>query len=160
MLPLVFEALYTNSRSHWNSTVHGLTCNVVKLFMEMDAKLFEECSVHTLTLTRALTQSQSRAQAQTQTQTQTLTPNPNSNPPPSSNPNPNPNPNPDPDQAQYRERQEAEVANAQKKLEDWASIEKMAETSPLYARLTSEMGQTGMLAYQVCSSDPEPEHSH
>ena len=49
MLPLVFEALYTNSRSHWNSTVHGLTCNVVKLFMEMDAKLFDECSVRTLT---------------------------------------------------------------------------------------------------------------
>ena len=41
---LVFEALYTNSRAHWNSTVHGLTCNVVKLFMEMDAKLFDECS--------------------------------------------------------------------------------------------------------------------
>jgi serine/threonine-protein phosphatase 2A regulatory subunit B' len=44
VLPLVFEALYTNSRAHWNSTVHGLTCNVVKLFMEMDAKLFDECS--------------------------------------------------------------------------------------------------------------------
>jgi serine/threonine-protein phosphatase 2A regulatory subunit B' len=44
VLPLVFEALYTNSRSHWNSTVHGLTCNVVKLFMEMDAKLFDDCS--------------------------------------------------------------------------------------------------------------------
>merc|ERR1719440_1900604 len=44
ILPLVFEALYTNSRSHWNSTVHGLTCNVVKLFMEMDAGLFDECS--------------------------------------------------------------------------------------------------------------------
>lgn len=44
ILPLVFEALYTNSRSHWNSTVHGLTCNVVKLFMEMDSKLFDDCS--------------------------------------------------------------------------------------------------------------------
>jgi len=44
VLPLVFEALYTNSRSHWNSTVHGLTCNVVKLFMEMDATLFDQCS--------------------------------------------------------------------------------------------------------------------
>ena len=44
ILPVVFEALYTNSRSHWNSTVHGLTCNVVKLFMEMDPKLFDECS--------------------------------------------------------------------------------------------------------------------
>ena len=44
VLPLVFEALYTNSRSHWNSTVHGLTCNVVKLFMEMDGPFFDKCS--------------------------------------------------------------------------------------------------------------------
>ena len=44
VLPLVFEALYTNSRAHWNSTVHGLTCNVVKLFMEMDSTLFDQCS--------------------------------------------------------------------------------------------------------------------
>jgi len=44
VLPVVFEALYTNSRNHWNSTVHGLTCNVVKLFMEMDSTLFDQCS--------------------------------------------------------------------------------------------------------------------
>merc|ERR1719399_1142052 len=44
VLPLVFESLYTNSRAHWNSTVHGLTCNVVKLFMEMDSTLFDQCS--------------------------------------------------------------------------------------------------------------------
>lgn len=44
ILPLVFGALYENSRQHWNTTVHGLTCNVVKLFMEMDGKLFDECS--------------------------------------------------------------------------------------------------------------------
>ena len=44
VLPVVFAALYNNSRNHWNSTVHGLTCNVVKLFMEMDANLFDECT--------------------------------------------------------------------------------------------------------------------
>ena len=44
ILPIVFEALFVNSRAHWNSTVHGLTCNVVKLFMEMDAQLFDQCS--------------------------------------------------------------------------------------------------------------------
>jgi serine/threonine-protein phosphatase 2A regulatory subunit B' len=44
ILPIVFEALFVNSRKHWNSTVHGLTCNVVKLFMEMDAQLFDQCS--------------------------------------------------------------------------------------------------------------------
>lgn len=44
ILPIVFAALYENSRSHWNTTVHGLTCNVVKLFMEMDSALFDACS--------------------------------------------------------------------------------------------------------------------
>ena len=44
ILPLVFGALYENSRQHWNTTVHGLTCNVVKLFMEMDGTLFDQCS--------------------------------------------------------------------------------------------------------------------
>lgn len=29
---------------HWNSTVHGLTFNVQKLFMDMDARLWEECT--------------------------------------------------------------------------------------------------------------------
>ena len=44
ILPIVFEALFVNSRKHWNSTVHGHPCNVVKLFMEMDAQLFDQCS--------------------------------------------------------------------------------------------------------------------
>jgi len=44
ILPLVFGAMQTNSNKHWNSTVHGLTFNVQKLFMEMDSKLWEECS--------------------------------------------------------------------------------------------------------------------
>lgn len=44
ILPIVYGALYTNSQKHWNSTVHGLTCNVVKLFMEMDHALFDKCS--------------------------------------------------------------------------------------------------------------------
>ena len=113
MLPLVFEALYVNSRSHWNSTVHGakfveywasrlkvrpvpgcvitevgldfmrtgLTCNVVKLFMEMDAKLFDDCS------------------------------------------------------ATYREQQEGEAAAASKLQEQWKQIEKMAEKSALYPKV-------------------------
>jgi len=50
ILPIVFKALYTNSRNHWNSTVHGLTCNVVKLFMEMDPKLFDECSANNMAM--------------------------------------------------------------------------------------------------------------
>ena len=44
VLPMVLPALLENTRnttSHWNSTVHGLTCNVVKLFMIWDEKEFD-----------------------------------------------------------------------------------------------------------------------
>lgn len=43
ILPLIFEALEKNTQSHWNQTVHGLTLNVRKMFMEMDSDLFHEC---------------------------------------------------------------------------------------------------------------------
>jgi serine/threonine-protein phosphatase 2A regulatory subunit B' len=43
ILPIIFEALEKNLRSHWNQAVHGLTVNVRKMFQEMDAELFEEC---------------------------------------------------------------------------------------------------------------------
>mmetsp|Transcript_23125 Transcript_23125/g.44181 ORF Transcript_23125/g.44181 Transcript_23125/m.44181 type:complete len:507 (-) Transcript_23125:115-1635(-) len=43
ILPVVFGALERNARTHWNAAVHGMTCNVRKLFMEMDQGLFDEC---------------------------------------------------------------------------------------------------------------------
>ncbi|XP_024537270.1 serine/threonine protein phosphatase 2A 57 kDa regulatory subunit B' theta isoform [Selaginella moellendorffii] len=43
VLPLVFSALERNTRNHWNQTVHGLTVNVRKMFLEMDKDLFDEC---------------------------------------------------------------------------------------------------------------------
>ena len=43
VLPLVLGALERNARGHWNATVHGLSCNVRKMFTEMDAPLYEEC---------------------------------------------------------------------------------------------------------------------
>ncbi|XP_059305908.1 LOW QUALITY PROTEIN: serine/threonine protein phosphatase 2A 57 kDa regulatory subunit B' beta isoform-like [Lycium ferocissimum] len=43
ILPIIFEALEKNIRSHWNQAVHGLTINVRKMFLEMDADLFEDC---------------------------------------------------------------------------------------------------------------------
>lgn len=43
VLPIIFEALEKNIRSHWNQAVHGLTVNVKKMFVEMDAELLEEC---------------------------------------------------------------------------------------------------------------------
>lgn len=36
VLRIVFPALSSNQRSHWNTTVHGLTCNVTKMFQDTD----------------------------------------------------------------------------------------------------------------------------
>jgi serine/threonine-protein phosphatase 2A regulatory subunit B' len=44
LFPIVIGALYKNSKQHWNSAVHGLTFNVLKLIMEADPQLFDECS--------------------------------------------------------------------------------------------------------------------
>ncbi|CEL94017.1 unnamed protein product [Vitrella brassicaformis CCMP3155] len=44
LFPIVIGALYKNSKHHWNNTVHGLTYNVLKLLMEADPPLFDECS--------------------------------------------------------------------------------------------------------------------
>lgn len=30
-------------KGHWNQAVHGLSANVRRMFLEMDAELFEEC---------------------------------------------------------------------------------------------------------------------
>merc|ERR1719473_110457 len=95
VLPLVFEALYPNSRNHWNSTVHGLTCNVVKLFMEMDSKLFDQCS------------------------------------------------------AEYKKKQEEESAKLNKKTQDWATIEKMAEGHPAFFKLKENLQPKASLAYMM-----------
>ncbi|KAG8935675.1 Serine/threonine-protein phosphatase 2A 56 kDa regulatory subunit delta isoform [Tulasnella sp. 419] len=43
VLPIVFPALYKNSRSHWNRTIHGMIYNALKLFMEINPELFDEC---------------------------------------------------------------------------------------------------------------------
>eukprot|EP00127_Corallochytrium_limacisporum_P002364 Clim_evm5s119 gene=Clim_evmTU5s119 len=44
ILPIVFSSMYKNSKSHWNRTIHGLIYNALKLFMDMNPKLFEECT--------------------------------------------------------------------------------------------------------------------
>ncbi|KAL8036257.1 hypothetical protein ABFX02_12G146900 [Erythranthe guttata] len=43
ILPMIFDALEKNIQSHWNQAVHGLSLNVRKLFMDMDAELYEDC---------------------------------------------------------------------------------------------------------------------
>ncbi|CAM9594618.1 unnamed protein product [Lampetra planeri] len=44
ILPVMFPSLYRNSKSHWNKTIHGLIYNALKLFMEMNQKLFDDCT--------------------------------------------------------------------------------------------------------------------
>eukprot|EP00002_Diphylleia_rotans_P035138 TRINITY_DN763_c0_g1_i1.p1 TRINITY_DN763_c0_g1~~TRINITY_DN763_c0_g1_i1.p1 ORF type:complete len:528 (-),score=116.77 TRINITY_DN763_c0_g1_i1:445-2028(-) len=44
VLPTIFGALFKNSKSHWNTSIHNLTYNVLKMFNDMDAALFDECS--------------------------------------------------------------------------------------------------------------------
>jgi len=44
ILPIMFPALYRNSKNHWNKTIHGLIYNALKLFMEMNQKLFDDCT--------------------------------------------------------------------------------------------------------------------
>jgi len=42
VLPLLYPALSRNSKSHWNTPVHTLTANVMRMFMELDSELFEK----------------------------------------------------------------------------------------------------------------------
>ncbi|KAG2078035.1 protein phosphatase 2A regulatory B subunit [Suillus decipiens] len=46
LLPIVFPALYTNSKSHWNRTIHGMVYNALKLFMEINPELFDDTMQH------------------------------------------------------------------------------------------------------------------
>ncbi|XP_017885583.1 serine/threonine-protein phosphatase 2A 56 kDa regulatory subunit gamma isoform-like isoform X2 [Ceratina calcarata] len=44
ILPIMYPAFYRNSRNHWNKTIHGLIYNALKIFMEMNQKVFDECT--------------------------------------------------------------------------------------------------------------------
>ncbi|KAF8460622.1 serine/threonine-protein phosphatase 2A regulatory subunit delta isoform [Kalaharituber pfeilii] len=44
ILPIMFGPLYENSKGHWNRTIHGMVYNAMKLFMEINPTLFDECS--------------------------------------------------------------------------------------------------------------------
>lgn len=43
ILPIIFPALYENSKMHWNRTIHGMIYNTMKMFMEINPTLFDEC---------------------------------------------------------------------------------------------------------------------
>lgn len=44
ILPIVFDALYDSSKTHWNQTIHTLVYNALKLFMEINPAFFDLCS--------------------------------------------------------------------------------------------------------------------
>lgn len=46
ILPIVFPALYNNSKSHWNRTIHGMVYNALKLFMDINPELFDDTLQH------------------------------------------------------------------------------------------------------------------
>ncbi|KAF2455637.1 phosphatase 2A regulatory B subunit-domain-containing protein [Lineolata rhizophorae] len=60
ILPIMFAPLYENSKGHWNRTIHGMVYNAMKLFMEVNPQLFDECS-------HEYTESQSTAEHRKQT---------------------------------------------------------------------------------------------
>lgn len=41
-MPIMFPALYRMSKEHWNQNIVTLVYNVLKTFMEMNSKLFDE----------------------------------------------------------------------------------------------------------------------
>jgi serine/threonine-protein phosphatase 2A regulatory subunit B' len=43
LFPIILGALFKNSKQHWNSAVHDLTANVLKLLMEADPSLVDQC---------------------------------------------------------------------------------------------------------------------
>jgi len=46
IIPIIFPSLYKNSKTHWNKTIHGLIYNALKLLMEMNQRLFDECATN------------------------------------------------------------------------------------------------------------------
>ncbi|KAK9463169.1 phosphatase 2A regulatory B subunit-domain-containing protein [Lipomyces oligophaga] len=43
-MPIMFPALYRMTRSHWNRTIHAMVCNAIRMFMDLNSALFEECA--------------------------------------------------------------------------------------------------------------------
>lgn len=41
-MPIMFSALYRTSKEHWNPSIVDLASDVLKTFMNMNARLFEE----------------------------------------------------------------------------------------------------------------------
>lgn len=45
ILPVIFPALYENSKGHWNRTIHSMVYNTMKMIMEANPQLFDQCTM-------------------------------------------------------------------------------------------------------------------
>ncbi|GAA6023814.1 hypothetical protein JCM10207_005382, partial [Rhodosporidiobolus poonsookiae] len=44
ILPIVYPSLHANSNGHWNRQIHNLAYNALKLLMDLNADVFEQCA--------------------------------------------------------------------------------------------------------------------
>ncbi|OBZ86659.1 Serine/threonine-protein phosphatase 2A regulatory subunit delta isoform [Choanephora cucurbitarum] len=44
IMPIIFPTLYKTSKTHWNKTILGLVYNALKLCMDINPELFDECA--------------------------------------------------------------------------------------------------------------------
>ncbi|KAI8059263.1 phosphatase 2A regulatory B subunit-domain-containing protein [Gongronella butleri] len=44
LMPILFPPLYKHSQTHWNRAIHGLVYNALKIFMDMNPALFDQCT--------------------------------------------------------------------------------------------------------------------
>ncbi|ODQ64493.1 protein phosphatase 2A regulatory B subunit [Nadsonia fulvescens var. elongata DSM 6958] len=45
ILPIIFSSLYENSKNHWNQTIHTMIYNAMKMFMDLNPELFDQCTI-------------------------------------------------------------------------------------------------------------------
>jgi serine/threonine-protein phosphatase 2A regulatory subunit B' len=45
IFPIVYGALYKSSRNHWNRSIMSLSTDILKAFMDMDQKLYDDCAI-------------------------------------------------------------------------------------------------------------------
>ena len=43
-MPIIFPPLYARSRNHWNRTILSLVYNTLRVLMDMNNTLFEQCT--------------------------------------------------------------------------------------------------------------------
>ncbi|KAI5812061.1 phosphatase 2A regulatory B subunit-domain-containing protein [Pyronema omphalodes] len=58
ILPIMFAPLFENSKGHWNRTINQMVYSAMKLFMEINPSLFDECTSDYAALQESLPQRQ------------------------------------------------------------------------------------------------------